>query len=506
MKYFLPGSSLWLLLHELRLTFRGTARSNRIAIVIAITFMAVVTVLGGVPLARLLHRVPVPLSPILVATFDTAVVVLFTLILSQTLSNATLVFYERGDLDLLLSSPVPPHRVLTVRALAIASTPFLIFSGLLTPFLVPIALYGHPQWLAAYGVLGALTLSATAAGLALAVGLFRLIGPRRTRTAGQLLAAFVGAGFFVSSQIRNVFPHHAPSLLAFLKSLVAAGYFHTDSPVAWPARAVMGEPRAISAFMVGAGVLFFATVSTIGTRFSNDASLAAGVATYRVPARQGRAFQSWAKGVFAVLVAKELKLLRRDPALLSLVFLRVLYFLPLVIVLVRSAIFRVAGQVEVGAGVLVFACSQVASSLAWITVSAEDARDLLKSAPVGTNVLRLAKVSAAVLPLMVLLALPIMVLGWFSPWIAFVTAIALVLSCGSMGLIALWFEAPGQRKIFRRQGGGSLMANLAALVLGLSCAATTVGVAAASWLSLIGVGITLSILFGLYFLRSSSRL
>ena len=492
-------------MHELRLTFRGTARSNRIALVIAITFMVVVAIVAGLPLATLLHRVRVPLSPILVASFDTAVLVLFTLILSQTLSNATLVFYERGDLDLLLSSPVPPHRVLTVRALAIASTPFLIFSGLLTPFVIPIALYGHPEWLAAYGVLGALTLSATAVGLALAMGLFRLIGPRRTRTAGQLLAAFVGAVFFVFSQIRNFFPGRSPSILAFLKSLVAAGYFHPDSPVAWPARAVMGEPQAVSTFLIGAGLLFFATVSTIGTRFSSDASLAAG-ATPRVSAPSRRAFEPWARNVFSVLVAKELKLLRRDPALLSLVFLRVLYFLPLVFVLVRSAIFRLAGQVEIGAGILVFASSQVASSLAWITVSAEDARDLLKSAPMGANTLRLAKVAAAVIPLMLLLVLPICAMGWFSPWVAAVTAVALVLSSSSMGLISLWFEAPGQRKIFRRQGGGSLMANLAALVLGLCWAATTVGAAAGTWFFLIGLAITLSLLLGLYRMRSASRL
>ena len=493
-------------MHELRLTFRGTQRSNRIAVAIAITFMAVITLLAGLPLAVLLRRVPVTLTPILVASFDTAVVVLFTLILSQTLSNATLVFYERGDLDLLLSSPVPPHRVLLVRALAIAATPFLIFSGLLTPFLVPIAIYGHPQWLGAYGVLGALTLAATAAGLALAMGLFRLIGPRRTRTAGQLLAAFVGAIFFVSSQIRNFLPGQVPSLLSVLKSMVAAGYFHTDSPIAFPARAVMGEPRAVSAFVIGAGVLFFATVSTIGSRFSNDASLAAGAGIPTRSARPRRTFNSWARGVFPVLVQKELTLLRRDPALLSLVFLRVLYFLPLVFVLVRSAIFHLVGQLETGAGILVFACSQIASSLSWITVSAEDARDLLKSAPLSTNTVRLSKITAAVLPLMVLLAVPICVMGWFSPWVGFVTAVALLLSSASMGLISLWFESPGQRKTFRRQGGGSLMANLSALVLGLCWAATTVGVAAGSWFSLIGLGITIAVVFGLYSLRSSGRL
>jgi ABC-2 type transport system permease protein len=207
-----------------------------------------------------------------------------------------------------------------------------------------------------------------------------------------------------------------------------------------------------------------------------------------------------------VLVGKELKLLQRDPALLSLVLLRVLYFLPLVFVLVRSAVFRLVGQVEIGAGVLVFASSQVAASLAWITVSAEDARDFLLSAPVGVNVLRVAKVVAALLPLAAILALPIVALGLFSPWVAAVTAAGFLCSSFSMGLINLWFESPGQRKSFRRRGGGSLMANLAALVLGMTWAATTVGLAAQSWFSLGGLALTVVVLCGLYLARSASRL
>src|SRR5260221_6301214 len=369
--------------------------------------MQIVTVTAGLPLDSLLARVTLHLTPILVASFDTAVAVLFTLILSQTLSNATLVLYERGDLDLLLSSPVPAQRVLAVRALAIAVTPFPSFAGPVTPFLVPILLFGQPHWLAADGMLGGLALSATAVGLVAAMGLFRLIGPRRTRTAGQLLAAFVGAGFFVGAQARNFFPGKAPSLLSLLKSLAAAGYFRPGAAIAWPARAVMGEPWATSTFMLSAALLFAATVGVLGTRFSRDASLAAGVAVGAPQTIGRRDFSQGRRGVFQVLVGKELKLLRRDPALLSLVLLRVLYFLPLVFVLVRSAVFRMVGQVEIGAGVLVFASSQVAASLAWITGSAEDARDFLLSAPVGINVLRVAKVVAALLPLAAILALPI---------------------------------------------------------------------------------------------------
>jgi ABC-2 type transport system permease protein len=121
-------------------------------------------------------------------------------------------------------------------------------------------------------------------------------------------------------------------------------------------------------------------------------------------------------------------------------------------------------------------------------------------------VVRLAKVIAALLPLVAILAIPIIVLGWFSPWVAVVTAAGLLCASFSMGLINLWFESPGQRKTFRRRGGGSLMANLAALLLGLTWAATTVGLAARSWFSLGGLAMTFVILSGLYLARSASRL
>ena len=102
-------------------------------------------------------------------------------------------FYQRGDLDLLLASPVSPVRILTVRAIAIAVNPALLFWALATPFLLPAAVLGHPELLAVYPVIGAMALLATAAGLALAIFLFRVIGPRRTRTVAQVLGAVIGA-------------------------------------------------------------------------------------------------------------------------------------------------------------------------------------------------------------------------------------------------------------------------------------------------------------------------
>jgi ABC-2 type transport system permease protein len=506
LRLFPAGSVLWLLAHELRLTFRGAARANRVGLVIAAAFIVVVTVGAGLPLALLLRHRTVVLTSYLVSGIDAAAILLFTLFLSQTLSSATLVLYERGDLDLLLSSPIPPQRVLAVRAAAIAAQPFALFGSLLTPFLVPFALFGHARWLAAYGVLGALALSASSIGTMAALGLFVLIGPRRTRAAGQILAALVGAAFFLFAQLRNLFPHQAPTFYEYLKSIAQAGYFRPDTLAAWPARAALGEPLAFSVLFVISLLLFGASARALGARFSRDASIAAGVevaASHPGPRGDAKRFR---RGVVASLIRKELKLLRRDPALLSQVLLRVLYLVPLILIVVRSAIFRVAGQLETGSGVFVFAAAQVAASLAWITISAEDAPDLLASAPVTRTMLRWAKLAAALAPLGALLSVPILVLAWYSPWVGAVAAAGVCCSCLSIGLTSLWFETPVQRKNFRRRGGGSLMGNLAALLLGMVWSATTVGAAARSPWSLAGVGIALALLAGSYAFRSAGRL
>ena len=73
------------------------------------------------------------------------------------------------------------------------------------PFLVPLAIFGHWRWLAFLPTLAALALIASAVGLALAVALFALIGPKRTRAVAQLLAAVIGAAFFLVSQSHTIF-------------------------------------------------------------------------------------------------------------------------------------------------------------------------------------------------------------------------------------------------------------------------------------------------------------
>ena len=261
--------------------------------------LVITTIVGGVPMALALRHVPIRETPLMIMMFDIAIAAIFTLILSQTLASATMAFYERGDLDLLLSSPIPPRRVLTVRAVGIATMPFLWFAAILTIAVLPMAVLGQPRWLAGYPVIACVALLAAAAGVSLAMGLFKLIGARATRTVGQLMAAVIGASFFLISQSRNFLPDGGRRVFGGVMRWTQSGVFEPGSPLAWPARAVFGEPLPLLGFVALSVVIFAGVAAGLGRRFSADASVAAGVQSGAVRASdRAVSARSFGGGVF----------------------------------------------------------------------------------------------------------------------------------------------------------------------------------------------------------------
>ncbi len=477
------GSTLWLLAHELRLTWRGAlarrgggARGQWVVVVA----LGLVAAFAGVPLGLLLRRVAIPVTPLSVFIVDAILAVMFTLMLSQTLAAAAEALYQRGDLDLLFSSPLPPRRTLTVRFLALATNVFVTFAALISAFLVPIGLIGHPAWLSAYLVLAALALFASGCGLALAMGLFALIGPRRTRVAAQVTGAAIGSAFFLVSQARNILGGAKSSSL-WVEAVRLAGHpgFALPPTAGWPLLAMLGDPLPLAALTLGGLAVFLGVVQWLAGRFAADAAAASGADTARTPSRARRA--RFAAGAFAATVTKELRLLWRDAALLSQVLLRVLYLMPLGFLLIRDAGAHFSLALPGGAAGLVLFAGQVAGSLAWITVSAEDAPDLLASAPTPTATYRQAKLAAAFLPLAVLLAPILVALTVLAPGVGLAAAAGCTAVALATGLINIWYQKPSKRADFRRRRGSSWFATLVELVMGLLIAGATGLAAAGLW-------------------------
>src|SRR4051812_33059656 len=110
-----PGTTLWLLRHELRLSWRGLlqrrgrgrgGRFGRLWLMLILPLILFAT--AGLPLAFALRDVEVPLIPVAGLVAAAGMAMIFTLMLSQTLAASVEALYERADLDLLFSSPLSP--------------------------------------------------------------------------------------------------------------------------------------------------------------------------------------------------------------------------------------------------------------------------------------------------------------------------------------------------------------------------------------------------------------
>ena len=367
-------------------------------------------------------------------------------IVSQALMNSTRALYARGDLDLLLASPAPATAVFAARSLAIAIESCVSVAIFLLPVANMLAAFGGLRWLAIYPLLAFCGLFGTAIGLLLTIGLFRIAGPRRTRTLAQVFAALVGASFALGIQAANFAPAW----------LVAAGRDRLQTLHA----SMLGDLLSVPVYAAGGDLpalawcgciatLVFVLVSVfVGSAFTHGLAQTSDVTrTGRV--RKSRAFRS---GAGAALRRKEWRLLRRDPWLPSQLLLQATYTVPLCFVLWQTLGPEQGPAVAISPAVVVIA-AQIAGALAWIALSTEDAPELLATAPLTAGTMARAKLSAVAVPVAVLLSVPLLVMLVHAPLAGLATAFCGTAAASSTALLNLWRPAPGKRgDALRRYG------------------------------------------------------
>lgn len=469
----------WLIAHEMRLAWRalrwGRGSKWRLPVLGGIFVLATLGL--GLPLAVSLRRVAVPINSLAVASGLGIVLYLVTLGISLAIRAATDAFYDRGDLDLLFSSPLEGRVVLFVRSGVISINIFLGSALFVTPFLLPVAVLGHPFWLGAYGVMAATAMAATSIGLVVTVLLFRVLGPRHTRAVAQLLAILFGTGVFLASQAPVLFGKERVRLwLAQIGATSASKSWWEDLP-SWPLRALMGEPGPLGAILILSGFVFLTTTYGVGERFVGDTARAGGV-SHSSPAN-ARTRVKFSGGLFAVTLQKELRLLGRDITLLTQVFARLFYLLPLAFILVRNAYSHLSLLIPTGVALVTLLAGQTADALVWITVAAEDAPELIASSPAAPRVITRAKLTAALAPLGLLLFGPLLILTVFAPVAGLAASLGCAANSVANGIIGLKLQKPAPRSTFRRRSGESITAGVVAFVMSLLIAGGA-GLAAAT--------------------------
>ncbi|WP_375306901.1 permease [Bradyrhizobium sp. A11] len=467
----------WFARHELRLAWRewfammtgGRRKRTRAAIIGLVCFAALLHLPAWAVIGRFAD-LQLPLDKSSLIVISATIFLAWTLMLSQAIESVTRVFYARADLDLIMSSPARLANLFSVRIAAIALTVTAMALLFSTPFIDVLVIGGGARWLAAFGGVVAMGLSAAAIAIAVTILLFRLIGPARTRLIAQILAAIIGAGFVIALQVAAIMSYGTLSRFTILTSGTLAAYApDVDSIWWWPARAVMGDNEALLLLLALALVLLGSVMAIFSHRFADTAIDAAAYGASGGRRAKERPFRSGSRQ--QALRRKEFSLLWRDPWLISQTLMQLLYLVPPALLLWRNFGDSSAALTLI-TPVIVMAAGQLAGGLAWLAISGEDAPDLVATAPLTPSSLIRAKIEVVLIAIAVIFCPLVATLAFASPYQAAISAGAVIVSAASATAIQLWFRVQARRSQFRRRQTSSRLATIAEAFSSIGWAAT----------------------------------
>lgn len=500
-----PQSFLWLVAHDLRLSWRGllglvegwsAARMALalFAVVVGLHLLAMPAIGWLRPIYDETPKAAVPLPAVVGG--------ILTWMIAQSLFGATRSLFDRADLDLLLGAPVPARRIIAAKSVSLMASTLASVLFLIAPMADMGAVLDRAAWLSIYPVLLSLALMATAAGLAAAMALFLAFGPRRARTLAHMTGATLAGAFMLGAQIYA-------ALGAAERASVAAWIGQTPLPSALsdvvtrlPVRALHGGLTEIALLLAAGIVAFAAAAVALGEPFARAALAAAGAPSEGSSLRADRAVRSFQPGAAANLRRKEWRLMARDPSFFAQLGLQIIYTVPVAVVLIRSNMVPVAVALV---PTLVVIAAQVAGSISWITVSGEDAPELIATAPVAPRAVDRAKLSAVALPVLVILALPLIGILLASPGLAVLTLVFASGGAASTALLNFWHPMPGNRRGMLRRHSQSKLVGLVEHGLAMLWAVAVVLAMVGSLAAVVPIGLAVGTLWMMIRARGDAR-
>ncbi len=176
----------------------------------------------------------------------------------------------------------------------------------------------------------------------------------------------------------------------------------------------------------------------------------------------------------------------RAPQLISQVLLQILYLMPLLFVAFSDGhSSRVWGPGALAAGI-VAASATLATALAWLAISGEDAPDLLAGSPSRTATIVGPKIVAATLPPVVLVFVASSGVATRSLVDAWIVLVFGILACTSAAIIAAASPTPGKRSDFQRRHRGHLGSGLIETFQFLAWAVAAGSAVAGLWIVTLG--------------------
>ncbi|MBW4520938.1 MAG: hypothetical protein KME16_14700 [Scytolyngbya sp. HA4215-MV1] len=440
------GTLPWLLGHELRLWWREMV-SKPGKIVWSIVLSLLCTLIFGVfwfALSGIRASIPAGMFADVALWIAIAVWLIgFFYAFIEAMRQSVIVLFDRGDLDLLVASPVPSKVIFASRLLSVALKVCLSFAAILVPITL-FAVPAFPRLLGIYPSLIGLALSTSSLAMLLTLWLVRLLGAKRARTLTQILTALLAAILFLGFQLPNLLQGSgakpAPIWWRLQSWLTHDSPFAIDSWIWFPARAMFLDPFSVVLTLLVSGGLAWLAIETLHHSFITGSQQSV---TEKRRQSSTRKVAPFTDRLNQVLLFKEWRIIRRNPYLISATFMQVLFLIPALVIVLRGSR---SGQAIASFSTFVTVASIViggslTSTLTQICVAGEEAPDLLKSAPVNGGKLRQLKLLAALIPVWLLLSPLFVVLIWRGePWFVPLAVFLSATTCSA--LLRLWNARP----------------------------------------------------------------
>lgn len=507
-RLFVPGSILWLARHQIRLSWRlgrlGKKMPSWLKPVFTILFVAFLSFTMGYGIAKAFEAASGDYKQI----SSLAGAIVLTLMISgisMNMMGSFMTITEKGDLDLLLSSPIPPHRFVAARLISSAWRGFCIYAGFATIFFGASIVMISPMFASIYVVVAGFAILDAALTYMIARQALLWFGLRNGRRAIITLGAVgVLVGLFgyqmVSSsgslgQLAAKEDDPNASLVLLHDWVVAL-----TSNLSWLGGTILGDWLGALVFPVAGAVVSAAVLHFAGKRYDQDVAFLNGQndhAPHKARKAHARQFR---RPALVMVFHKEWLSLTRDPLFVSQLIVPLFTMVPF-LGFVWNAMANPEEQSEMApvmgavfAAITVFNVTMLTSSLAWLTASVEEARDLLQASPLDPKIILQGKVLAASGPAIIELFLVAALVAWAWPVAALTILVMGTATCAGACVIEFSRPRPTKRPKMTQRPDRSLVAVLFGLGLGIlwACAA---GLAAAKivwWLLPAALAITIS--------------
>ncbi len=435
MKSFAHGAGL-ILRNDLRLRWRDLL-SGRWKGFLSVALLVVFLIAAhavAVPVIYFLPRASLMIETIIW-------MILGSLMLGTAMNQTIVVLFERSDFDLLLASPIPARSVLLARIATVVTIAALEVAFFLLPLLNGAIVGWSRGYITGYIVWVVLACIVASASMWFALLLVRWLGPRRARTWTQVAAAVFGAAFYLAFRAQTLTGPRGAAVLGSFRGVLAS------APVEVIARAARGDARALAPLLVVAIVFVGITVRLLARQFIRGAQ--EGNAITPKGSRRGPRSYIFRDGLLRVTYYKDLRLIMREPLLLTQVLPVVLYIGPVFFPFARR------GLAPLLAPIALVLAVQLSGVLTLVSAAGEECWDLIQMSPTNEIQLRWAKLLAGVsVPLLVatLICCAVALLG--HPVIAFLAlAFSVLCSVGCSWLSVTQIRPSPRRDLLRRAGG-----------------------------------------------------